>query len=100
MALVLAASLGALNGHLPLPLPGTGMNVQGWVKHFLLAVACFAVLAGNSAMAKGGTNSHEIASPRQDDDPTTSSTSFTGCGRGRYRDARNNRCIGPANLPR
>ena len=80
--------------------PSTGINVQGWVKYFLLAVAWFAVLAANSAMAKGGTNSHEIASPRQDDDPTTSSTSFTGCGRGRYRDARTHRCVGPANLPR
>ena len=53
MAPVLAASLGAWNGHLPLPLPEYRNDVEGCVKSFLLAVAWFAVLAGNSAMAKG-----------------------------------------------
>jgi hypothetical protein len=50
-------------------------------------------MANNPAIAKGGTNSHEMTSTRQDDVPATSSISFTGCGRGRYRDAHTNKCV-------
>lgn len=57
-------------------------------------------MAYNPAMAKGGTNSHEMTSTRQDDVPATSSISFTGCGRGRYRDAHTNKCVGPADVGR
>jgi hypothetical protein len=63
----------------------------------LILIALFAIITGDLAAAKGGTNSHEIASTRSDDDTTSS---LAGCGRGRYRDPRTLRCIGPADYPR
>jgi hypothetical protein len=70
------------------------------VKHVLLAVAWFAVMASSSAIARGGTNSHEMASTHEDDDAPVGSISFTGCGHGRYRDPHTNRCVGPADVAR
>jgi hypothetical protein len=68
---------------------------------FLLAVAWFAVICGNPALAKGGTNMHEMASSRHDDDPSiTGSIGFAGCGRWRYRDCHTHRCVGPTNFRR
>jgi hypothetical protein len=71
---------------------------------FLLAVACFTVIAtnpaSNPALAKGGTNMHEMASSRHDDSSVTNAIGFTGCGRGRYRDCHTHRCVGPADFRR
>jgi hypothetical protein len=38
------------------------------MKRFLLAVACFAVIASNPATARGGTNMHEMSSSRHPED--------------------------------
>jgi hypothetical protein len=66
------------------------------MKRFLFAVAWLAVMAGNPILAKGGTNMHEMASSRHDDDPgTTGAIGFGGCGRGRHRDYHTHRCVGP-----
>jgi hypothetical protein len=50
------------------------------VKRFLLAVACLAVIASNTAMARGGTNMHEMASSRHDGDPSMNDSGFVGSG--------------------
>ena len=75
------------------------------VERLLLAVVWVAVMAGdtasNPAMAKGGTNAHEMASEHRDIEPgITDSIGFTGCGRGRYRDSRTHKCVGPADVGR
>jgi hypothetical protein len=68
---------------------------------FLLAVACFMVIAVNPVLAKGGTNMHEMASSRHDDDPsTTGSIGFHSCGYGRYRHSHTDRCVRPADFRR
>jgi hypothetical protein len=61
------------------------------VKRFPLVIAWFAVIAFDRAMAKGGTNMHEMASSRHEDEKPNfmNSIGFIGCGRGRYRDSRN-----------
>jgi hypothetical protein len=40
------------------------------MKRALFAVVCFMVLASNSAMARGGTNAHEIVGIHQSVDVT------------------------------
>jgi hypothetical protein len=85
------------------------------LKCFRPPIVLFAVLAGdpavnlaaNPAMA-AGTNSHEMASqhlpiaragvPMPSMPPP--SEFLTGCGRGRYRDARTHGCVGPADIGR
>jgi hypothetical protein len=74
------------------------------MRRFLLAVALFTV-ASNPAMAKGGTNMHEMASSHsvvRAGPPTLSLPPprefLTGCGRGRYRDPHTQKCRGPADL--
>jgi hypothetical protein len=64
---------------------------------FLLAIVWLAVVANAPAVARGGTEAHELVSTRHDDDPITNSL---GCGRGRYRDPHTHACIGPADLRR
>lgn len=63
------------------------------MKRFLVAVACFAVVASNPVLAKGGTNMHEMASSRHDDE--TGSVGFAGCSRARHRDCHTHRCVSP-----
>lgn len=79
------------------------------MKRFLLAAVCFAAIASNPAMAKGGTNFHEMSASRQvpvvrAGVPTLSlppgSEFLTGCGRGRYRDPATHGCRGPADIGR
>jgi hypothetical protein len=68
------------------------------MRRFLLAVALFTV-ASNPAMAKGGTNMHEMASSRHDNKPNvTNSIYFTGCSCGRYRNYRTHKYIIPADF--
>lgn len=73
---------------------------EAMVKRFPLVIAWFAVIAFDPAMAKGGTNMHEMASSRHEDEKPNfmNSIGFIGCGRGRYRDSRKcpHRCPGPA----
>jgi hypothetical protein len=68
---------------------------------FPLAVACFTVIAANPVLAKGGTNMHEMASSRHDDDPSvTDSIGFHSCGHGRYRHSHTDRRVRPADFRR
>ena len=75
------------------------------MKRFL-AFAYLMVVASHPAMAKGGTNMHEMASqqpPVARAGPPMPSlpppTEFlTGCGRGRYRDPATHHCRGPADI--
>jgi hypothetical protein len=78
------------------------------MKRFLVAAACLAATGSSPAMAKGGTNMHEMASQPQPvaraGPPTLSlpppSEFLAGCGRGRYRDPTTRSCRGPADIPR
>lgn len=77
------------------------------MSRFLL-IACFVVVAGNAAMAKGGTNMHELASQRPSvvraGAPSLAlppaNVFLAGCGRGRYRNAATHTCQGPADVAR
>jgi hypothetical protein len=68
-------------------------------------ILTFAALIPGSALAKGGTNMHEMASSHsvvRAGPPTLSLPPprefLTGCGRGRYRDPHTQKCRGPADL--
>jgi hypothetical protein len=66
------------------------------MERFFLAVA-LTVVAGNPALAKGGTNMHEMAASRHEDDQSiTYSIDFIRCGHGRFRDSHTHRCVGRA----
>jgi len=62
---------------------------------WIVPVVLFAMVASNPAVARGGTEAHEIASAHHDDDPPTGSI---GCRRGRYHDPHDYGCIAPADL--
>ena len=78
------------------------------MQRFLLAIAWFSVISSNPALAKGGTNMHEMASQRPSvvraGAPTLwlppPSEFLAGCGRGRYRDPSTHACRGPADVGR
>jgi hypothetical protein len=58
-------------------------------------------LLPDAAPAKGGTNMHEFASARAGVPTFTlppPNQLLAGCGRGRYRDPRTQKCRGPADF--
>jgi hypothetical protein len=69
------------------------------LKSLLLAVAWFAVIDSYPAMARGGTNMHEMASSRHNNQANvTNSIGFTGFGHGRYCGYRTHKCVRPADF--
>jgi len=67
------------------------------IKRFILAVGWFAVIIGPPAMARGGTDAHEMASAHHDGDMITSTID---CGRARYYDLHTHGCVGHADIAR
>jgi hypothetical protein len=67
----------------------------------LSLLVIFVASVPSGALGNGGTNMHELsASPAvaPSERPTLPSERFSGCGRGRYRDARTHKCRGPADF--
>ena len=65
--------------------------MKGWI----LTVVLFAIIASTPAVARGGTEAHEMASNPYDDEPTTGSI---GCRRWRYHDSHTYGCVAPVDL--
>jgi hypothetical protein len=65
--------------------------MKGW----MLPIVLLAIVASTPALARGGTEAHEIASAHHDDEPTTGSID---CRRWRYHDPHFYGCIAPADL--
>jgi hypothetical protein len=74
----------------------TTLVLSRWYRCALMLT--FAALIPESALAKGGTNMHEMASSRHDDRPVTNWICFTGCGCGRYHNYRIHKRIIPAHF--
>jgi len=65
--------------------------MKGWI----LPVVLFAIVASSPAVARGGTEVHEMASAPHDDERTTGSID---CRRRRYRNSNTYGCVAPAEL--
>jgi hypothetical protein len=79
--------------------PGwTAFSTNRALQVFLgLLLLLFVALVPSGAVCKGGTNFHELRDA-QANHPPQPNEGFGGCGRGRYRDPRTNKCRGPADF--